>query len=108
MSRRGAYFFFNNKDDPNYRPNYGSSYTKRQQSILDGLIELDDIRPNELSILFRKAEQMEDAEAYEIAQELYNQKMRPDGYRPKYSKEEAKEILQRLTPWKLDWSDGDD
>jgi len=99
---------FQNKDDPNYRPNYGSTYTTRQQNILDGLIDLKYIRPNELSIIYRKAEQMEDTESYEIALELYNRKMNPEGYFPKYSKDEARAILERLTPWPIDWGDPDD
>lgn len=30
-----------NKDDPNYRPNYGSTYTKRQMDVLAGIIPLE-------------------------------------------------------------------
>ena len=107
--RRGdPWFSLENKDDPNYKPHYGNSYTQRQLDIINGEIDLDNIRPNELSIIFRKALQMEDSDTYEIALELYNRKINPEGYFPKYSREEAKAILQELTPWDLDWGDSND
>ena len=65
--RRGdPWFSLENKDDPNYKPHYGNSYTQRQLDIINGEIDLDNIRPNELSIIFRKALQMEDPDTYEI------------------------------------------
>ena len=42
---------------------------------------------------------------YEIAKELLNSKQYPNTYSPSYTIEEAKEILQALTPWKIDWGD---
>ena len=39
--KRDGMFNFVNKDDPNYRPNYGSTYTKRQMDVLAGIIPLE-------------------------------------------------------------------
>ena len=44
-------FNFVNKDDPNYRPNYGSTYIKRQLDVLAGVIPLEDVRINDQAIL---------------------------------------------------------
>lgn len=103
--KRDGMFNFVNKDDPNYRPNYGSTYTKRQMDVLAGIIPLEEVRINDLAILVHKAEQMGDIETYEQAKELYDRKLDPGTYFPTYTIEEAKNILQRLTPWKIDWGD---
>lgn len=92
-----------NKDSPDYKPQYGKTYTARQQAILDEQIPLDDIRATELSLLSKKAFQLGDLENYQIAQDLLQRKMDPGVYVPPYTVEEAKEILQKLTPWKIDW-----
>ena len=47
----------------------------------------------------------QDIDNYEIAKELLNCKQYPNTYSPSYTIEEAKEILQALTPWKIDWGD---
>ena len=96
---------FVNKDDPNYRPTYGSRYTQRQIDILNGVLAIDEVRLNELSILYRKADQLGDTENYERALMLYTMKKYPDTYAPQYTQEEAMDILQQLTPWEIDWND---
>ena len=106
--KRDGMISYVNKDDPNYCPNYGNTYTKRQLEILAGAISLEDIRINDLAILKNKAYQMCDLESYEIAEELYLRKLDPGIYFPSYSIEEAKIILQNLTPWKIKWGDTDD
>lgn len=99
----GANFRFTNKDDPNYCPQYGTTFTERQQRILDGLIPLDEVRLTELSVLIRKSESMHDLERYDIACALYEQKTDRGEYFPQYTAAEAKRILEQLTPWKIVW-----
>ena len=70
-----------------------------------GSISLEEVRVNELTLLSRKAFQNGDIDNYEIAKELLNSKQYPNTYSPSYTIEEAKEILQALTPWKIDWGD---
>lgn len=94
---------FVNKDSPDYKPNYGTQYTKRQQMILNELIPLDQVRLNELTIIIRKAEAMEDTETAAAAQILYDAKTHVDSFQFSMSPEEAKEYLQSLTPWKINW-----
>ena len=103
--KRDSRFNFVNKDDPNYRPNYGDAYTKRQQDILADIIPLEKVRLNELGILVNKAEQMGDSDSYEQAKALYNRKVDPGIYFPSYTIEDAKAILESLTPWPIDWGD---
>ena len=110
MAKRksSARFSFVNRDDPNYRPSYGTTYSQKQMDILYGVIPLDNVRINELTVLMKKAEQMGDIDSYEQAKELYCRKLDPGIYFPKYTIEEAKAILQSLTPWIIDWGDEDD
>lgn len=99
---RGAYFNFRDKDDPSYNP-FGSTYTTRQEKILAEEIPLEEIRKNELAVLVQKAERMGDIANYEIAMELYDRKNAPPEYTPSYTQKEARDILQSLTPWKIEW-----
>lgn len=101
-------FNFVIKESPDYRPNYGKTYTERQLNILAGTIPLEDVRINELAIIKNKAFQMGDLETYETAEALYLRKRDPGTYFPSYSEEEAREILQSLTPWTIDWGDQND
>lgn len=55
MSRKDPYFSFKDKDSAEYKPQYGTAYTPRQEKILSGELPLEDIRPNELSLLKQKA-----------------------------------------------------
>ena len=58
---------------------------------------------NELSILYKKAKQKNDVDSYEIAIQMYAEKTKPQEYIPQYTIEEAKAILQELTPWIINW-----
>ena len=53
--KHSPYFFFKNKDSPDYVGFYGTVYTDRQLAILNGEIPLSEVRPNELSFLYKKA-----------------------------------------------------
>ncbi len=60
---------------------------------------LEDIRPNELSLLKQKAKHLGDMEGYEIATLRYEEMLHPlDAYYNHYTAEEAAEILRKLTP----------
>lgn len=96
-------FFFTNKDDPEYEPNYGNTFTERQLAIINDKIPLADVRVNELTIILKKSNQIGDFDIYDIALNLYNLKTAPCEYTSPYSVEESKKILQDLTPWKIDW-----
>lgn len=90
-----------NKIAPDYNP-YGTVYSERQAKILCGIIPVEEVRLSELAILVKKAEKIGDGENQEIAQQLYEQRSNPSVYFPPYSLEEAKAILQSLTPWKIE------
>jgi len=62
----GPYFRFVNRDDPNYEPNYGNTFTERQLAILEGKVPLSEVRVNELTVLKRKAFQMVDMVIFEM------------------------------------------
>lgn len=87
----------------NYKPNYGKKYTERQLKILNEEIPIEEIRLTEISIIRRKAESLGDEENIDIARILYEFKT----YTKKYqfiSVEDAKRILQDLTPWEIKWN----
>ena len=101
--KKSAWFSFKNKDSPDYVSSYGDTYTDRQLAILNNEIPLYEIRPNELSILYKKAKQKNDVDSYEIAIQMYAEKTKPQEYIPQYTIEEAKAILKELTPWIINW-----
>ena len=101
--KHSPYFFFKNKDSPDYVGFYGTVYTDRQLAILNGEIPLSEVRPNELSFLYKKAKVKGDMESYEEAMSLYLQRTAPQEYIPTYTIDEAKEVLQELTPWEINW-----
>ncbi len=72
MSRKDPYFSFKDRDSVEYKPQYGTAYTPRQEKILSGELPLEDIRPNELSLLKQKAKHLGDMEGYEIATLRYH------------------------------------
>ena len=83
-------------------------YTERQLAILRGEIILSSVRLSEIAAIKSKADAIQDAEVYGRACELYEMRktglgLSFDGYKPKYSVEEAKEVLQRLSNHKIDW-----
>ena len=94
---------FVNKDSPDYKPNYGSQLTNRQQMILKEEIPLDQVRVNEITVIIRKAEAMDDMETAAAARILYNKKTHVDGFQFSMTPEEAKAFLQSQTPWKINW-----
>jgi len=94
---------FVNKDSPDYQPSYGSQFTERQKKILSEEISLDHVRVNELTIIIRKAQAMDDMETAAAAQILYNRKTHVDGFHFSMTPEEAKAFLQSQTPWEINW-----
>lgn len=92
-----------NKDAPDYVPEYyRTPMTQRQKDIIDGRIPLDSIRKQELKVIMKKAEYQEDEDTHYEACRLYALKDNEDVYVPTFSKEEAEEMLRRLTPWETD------
>lgn len=94
-----------NKDSPDYKPNYGKVFTERQQKILNEEISLDDVRLQELSIIKKKAEALGDEEKAEIASFLIGLKTAPEEFEYTVKKEDAKAVLQSLTPWEINWKE---
>ena len=103
--RRGAYIcgmapsVFEDKDDPNYKPHYGTSYTERQQSIIDGKLPLDSVPMRELGLLANKAKSFGDHDTYDFIHG-FMEMARGNRYKPEISVEDAMKGLQELTPWK--------
>ncbi len=99
-SYKGAYGLppssFVNKDDPNYKPNYGTKYTERQLAIIAGELPLESLRLNDLQIIIRKAEGIGDIDTADKVQEMYNELKYKDRYKPTVSYEDALVILDQL------------
>jgi len=99
MSRKDPYFSFKDKDSAEYKPQYGTAYTPRQEKILSGELPLEDIRPNELSLLKQRENPRGEVRAYEIPPRLSEEMLHPlDAYYNPNPAEEAAEILRKLTP----------
>ena len=79
-------------------------YTERQLRILCNEIPLDEVGTTELVVLQKKAKARMDSYNYEVATLLYEIKKNPHEYRPNLTVDEAKVILQTLTPWKINWT----
>ncbi len=94
---------FVNKDSPDYKPNYGKTFTERQLKILNEEIPLDQVRLQEIAVIKNKAEALGDDEKVEIAKTLYAFKTGAEEYKFAVSVEDAKATLQSLTPWEIDW-----
>ena len=94
---------FVNKDDPNYKPSFGRTYTARQLKIMNEELTLDEFTQGELTLLTRKAENFEDEEALAKIAVIQKLKNGEDNFAFSYSPDEAKDILQSLTPWAIDW-----
>lgn len=88
-----------------YNRNLARDYTEKQKAILNGEIPLEEMRTTELVALVAKATARGDAEDAEIAICLYDAKKNPSKYKPTCTQEEAKHILQDLTPWEINWSE---
>lgn len=94
---------FQNKDDPDYKPNYGRIYTPRQMKIMNEELALDEFTQGELTLLTRKAENLEDKVALKKLAHVRKLKDDQDKYVYSMSPDEAKSVLQSLTPWTIDW-----
>lgn len=94
---------FVNRDSPDYRPSYGTVYSPKQQAILGDEIPLSEVPLNQITVLMRKAESMGDIPAYEKAKELRELKNLPNTYKPNLTANDARDILQQLTPWESKW-----
>lgn len=78
-------------------------YTERQLAILNDDIPLENVKTTELAIIMRKAQFHGDIDSYEIAKGFHEAKRNPATYMPPYTKIEAMEVLQSLTPWTINW-----
>lgn len=94
---------FENKDDPNYKPHYGTAYTNRQQSIIDGKIPLETVPMRELGLLANKAKAFGDHDSYDYVHGFMEME-KGNRYKPEISVEDAMKGLQSLTPWEIDWN----
>ncbi len=79
------------------------NYTERQLYIISELISLKDVGKNELTAILKKARARGDQDICDYVEELLCIKDCPPDSLPLYPLEEAKRILQRLTPWKILW-----
>ena len=93
-------FNFDNKDDPSYQFNYGKCFTDRQTRILTEEISIEDVPMHEISLILNKARSLGDIDGYEKAKELRERKQLSKEYTPDITVEEARAILDSLTPWK--------
>ena len=96
---------FTHKDDPNYRPSYGHTYTERQRKIVNEELPLPEIRFNEITTIMKKAISLGDVPTYEKAKALRDLKIHENDseYSFSFSPEEAKAFLESITPWKINW-----
>lgn len=81
-----------------------SDYTPRQLQILAGDVELSDISSRELTVLQRKAVARDDKDVYDIISDIVFAKAYEGRYVLRYTVEEAKQVLQSLTPWAINWN----
>lgn len=94
---------FQDKDSPDYRPNYGKVYTDRQKRIINEELPVEDVSNTELVKLLRKAEALEDLEIVEKIKRLHALKNYVETYHFSFTPEEAAAVLQELTPWQTNW-----
>ena len=94
----------NRKSVHNAPARKGLDYTPRQLAILNDELPLEEIKTMELVKLMKRALEREDEVNFDIAKSLHEAKTNPNNYRPIISLIEAKMILQRLTPWMIDWT----
>lgn len=95
---------FVNKDDPNYRRQYSDTYTEKQKKIINEELPLENIRFNDLTVIIKKAEYLEDFEVFEKVREIKRRKEHIAQFVFTFTPEEAMDILQQLTPWEIDWT----
>ena len=71
-------------------------YTQRQLDILDGKVVIDDIRLNELTLLEKKAQLLDDSVTADQVTVLKKQKQNAEEYKSSLTKTEALAILEKL------------
>jgi len=89
-------FRYTNHNSPEYKPQYGSTYTQRQLDIIEERIPLSKVRLNELTLLMRKACVFGDKEIEEVVSIMRKKKTDPNYYEPNMTDEEATRILTEL------------
>lgn len=92
----GARFNYGQREEMGYNP-YGTVFTPRQERIILGL-PVNGLRTQEITTVIRKAEKLELLELSETVFDMYEEIL-TDRVPPKHTIEEAKSILQNLTPW---------
>lgn len=86
--------------EPDYNP-YGTKFTDRQNEIIKG-VDPSSIKLSELIVIMKKARINGFDEIAEQIYEMYEDKI-VGKEKPKYSIEQAKNILQSMTPWEIKW-----
>ena len=94
---------FVNKDDPDYQSHYGKVYTARQLKIMNEELPLEEFTQGGLSLLTRKAEQLEDEETLEKLAYIQRLKNTKSEFKFSMTSSDAKDVLQSLTTWEIDW-----
>lgn len=81
---------------------YGNRFAERQMSIIygDGSIEAT---KQELSIIIKKALALEQHEIVEMVEEKYGELIYGYKWVPKYTVEEAMQVLQSMCPFPINW-----
>lgn len=93
------YFRFINRDDPGYNP-YGNVFSERQEKIINGEY-IPNLRKNEVTTVIKKAEKNGQNELAQALRDQYEDFMFGCKEVPIYDLEEAKSILQSLTPFHI-------
>jgi len=91
-----ARFNYHKPREDGYNP-YGANFSSRQKEIIWGF-PVDRLKMQEISVILRKAERLGLNSVYEMVYDRYEE-MITGRSPPKYTLEEAKEILRKLTPW---------
>jgi len=91
-----ARFNYHKMNQEEYNP-YGANFTKRQKEIIWGF-PVDKLRIREITIILRKAKRLGLLLVCEMVIDRYEE-MITGRSPPRYTLEEAKEILRNLTPW---------
>lgn len=90
------------KFDPNYNW-YNHPFTNKQLQLIYG--EYDpSVRKQEIAVIFKKAEVLGDDDIVETIEEKYSELMFGKRYQPRYTIEEAKQRLQAMTPFEINWT----
>ncbi len=90
-------FFFRSPDRPDL------DYTERQFLIISELVPLQEVSKTELTRIIKKARARGDQDICDYVEELLSLKDPPLNTLKMYTIEEAKAILQELTPWTIRW-----